>query len=644
MNIALYILIERIRCHECQAVKQRGEGKWSNYYPQGNDQLGFDIVQPDENNWRRSAGGQGSLNPKRVKCGPAFRRWSVTEMNAGANIEISGLSCPRAETFVRPLPSTKATTPAARIVALASLSPAIPDRLIGNALAQSLHSEMGDSVLLVEVDNAGPAVSLRDFAALQPTLNGEFCFSEHLRHGEGGFKRLGVRMTREPGELSFVKPLLEHFGSHFRFVLLRIGADVPVQALFECLADSDMTYLFVRQSSDDLYDIDLLLREARSQFNGDCARLKTVLCLSEGERARMSSELAKKIGGPLHAFFHDCPSPGVGHESQANVSSKALGADIRRLAREIGGCRVGLALSSGGAKGLAHVGVIQVLEENGIEVDVIAGCSMGAYVAAVWGYGCDGQAMEKLAREVEGRWGIWRLVDPVFPPREGFIRGRAVKRRLQRTIGDVHFSELERPVRVVATNLYSLDRAVFSSGDLASAVLASVAIPGVCAPVVIDGESYVDGGIADPLPVDVLEEMGINRIIAVNTIPTPAYMRCCLEMEHEQEALYGRRHNFLRALNRQVNYFAPGNILDIMMRAVHGAQLRVAEESCRHADVVLRPLAMDAHWYEFDKPCKFIAVGRRAAEEHLDEIKSLVNKRASSYEPEAAYNQLAGSA
>src|SRR5207237_7307439 len=107
MNIALYILVERIRCDECQAVKQRGEGKWSNYGPQGNDQLGFDIVQPDENNWRRSAGGQGWLNPKRVKCGPAFRRWSVTEMNAGANIEISGLTCPRAQTFVPSMTSTK---------------------------------------------------------------------------------------------------------------------------------------------------------------------------------------------------------------------------------------------------------------------------------------------------------------------------------------------------------------------------------------------------------------------------------------------------------------------------------------------------------------------------------------------------------
>src|SRR5205807_8005787 len=108
----------------------------------------------------------------------------------------------------------------------------------------------------------------------------------------------------------------------------------------------------------------------------------------------------------------------------------------------------------------------------------------------------------------------------------------------QRTIGDVHFTDLERPVRVDATNLYTLGRAVFSRGHLASAVQASVAIPGVCAPVIIDGEAYVDGGIADTLPVDVLEEMGINRIIAVNTIATPAYMRCRLEMEHEQEALY----------------------------------------------------------------------------------------------------------
>jgi len=541
--------------------------------------------------------------------------------------------------FPASAPRTKAHPPA-RVVTLATLSRSLPDRLIACALARNLRAETGESVLLVQMDTTAAAVSVRDFAPIQPGLNGEFCFAEFLQDMEGGFKRLGLRLSGEAHELGCVKPLLEHLGRHFRFVLVHADVHAPVQGLFECLAHSDSTYLFAQQSTENLYNFDLLFREIRSRFNGDFDRLHTVLCLADGERAQMSSALGREIGGPLHFVVHGCPRAEENHDM--GTGRGIFAGDLRRLAREIGQCRIGLALSSGGAKGLAHVGVIQVLEENGIEVDVVAGCSMGAYVAAIWGYGCDGKAMEKLAREVEGRWGVWRLVDPVFPPREGFIRGQAVKKRLQRTIGDAQFAELERPIRVVATNLYTLDRVVFSSGDVASAVHASVAIPGVCAPVTIDGETYVDGGIADPLPVDVLAEMGINRIIAVNMIPTPAYMRCCLEMEREQESLYGRRHYFLKALNRHANYFAPGNILDIMMRAVHGSQIRVAEEACRHADVVLRPLAMDARWYEFDKPCKYIALGRRVAEEHLEEIKSLVNKRTVSHEPEIADNPVAG--
>jgi len=78
-----------------------------------------------------------------------------------------------------------------------------------------------------------------------------------------------------------------------------------------------------------------------------------------------------------------------------------------------------------------------------------------------------------------------------------------------------------------------------------------------------------------------------------------------------------------------------------MMRAVHGAQIRVAEEACRHAEVVLRPLAMDAHWYEFDKPAKFIAMGRRVAEEHLNEIKALARARETPYEHQTAHNTMA---
>lgn len=564
-------------------------------------------------------------------------------MNAGSQIEVAGLGTDRITIDPVPFQDDSSRTPSPgrsrrfRVVTLGSLSPMIPDDLIGSILAEFAQSETRDSVVLVRIEGRGAPVSLPDFRMIRAGSGADL--EAHLKEGPGGTKRLDVRAGADDGVL--LRPVVEQLGGRFALVVLQLDVDVPGQVLFECLARSESGYLLVRQSQENLYDIDLLLRGLRSRLNGDFSRLKAVLCLMEGERARSLSELSVKVGGSIHGYIHDCPSFAAQGDGRARAGT-VFRADIRRLAREIGRCRVGLALSSGGAKGLAHIGVIQVLEENGIEVDVVAGCSMGAYIGAVWGFGCDGREMEKLGREVEGRLGVWRLVDPVLPPREGFIRGRAVKRRLQRTIGDAHFSELPRPVRVVATNLYTLERVVFSAGEVASAVHASVAIPGVCAPVVMDGETYVDGGVADPLPVDVLQEMGIHRIIAVNTIPTTAYMRCCLEREREQEEIYGRRHAFLKALNRQVNYFAPGNVLDIMMRAVQGPQIRVAEEACRRADVVLRPLAMDGSWYEFDKPTKFIALGRRAAEERLEEIRALVNKPAVSYEPESVVNAVAG--
>ncbi len=298
-------------------------------------------------------------------------------------------------------------------------------------------------------------------------------------------------------------------------------------------------------------------------------------------------------------------------------------------------------LSAGGAKGLAHIGVIQILEEHGIEVDVIAGCSMGAYIAAAWAVGCDGAQMEKLARENERPLGFWRLIDPTILPRQGFLYGDAVRRRLQQTVGKAHFSELVRPIRVVATNLDTLDREVFANGLVVEAVQASCAIPGVVVPVTIGTETYIDGGVSDPLPVDVLKEMKVDRIIAVNAIPPSAFLRCCREVERDQAEHSRKRFNLLRNLNQQINYFARGNILDIMMRAVHGGQIRMAEQACGHADVVLRPLAIDAHWHDFNHPGKYIALGRKVALQHLDELKALVKPKAPPHEHEATHHEMA---
>jgi len=311
-------------------------------------------------------------------------------------------------------------------------------------------------------------------------------------------------------------------------------------------------------------------------------------------------------------------------------------ADVRRLAREISGRMVGLALSSGAAKGFAHIGVIQVLEENGIEIDAVAGVSIGAYIGAAWTYGCDGKELEKLARELEGRWGFWRLFDPVFPPRQGFLRGNALRQRLMRTIGTTRFSDLPRPLRVIAGNLGTLEPTVFATGEVAAAVHASTAVPGICVPVNLNGESYIDGGIVDPVPVDALREMGVGRVIAVNVIPTTERMKIAFEADRERARLQGtRRNKWFRKpfpVEEQFNYLAQGNLFEILARSIHGAQVQLAEASCRMADVVLRPDTGDDRWLDCRNPGRFIALGRQSAEQHIEQIKALAQKKQLDYE------------
>jgi NTE family protein len=284
------------------------------------------------------------------------------------------------------------------------------------------------------------------------------------------------------------------------------------------------------------------------------------------------------------------------------------------------------------------------LEENGIEVDVIAGSSMGSYVGALWAYGCDGRELERLARELETRWSLWGLIDPAFPPRRGFLRGFAVKKRLMRSIAHARFADLKRPLRIIAANLATLERVVFSSGEVATAVHASSAVPGVCVPVTIDGETYTDGGIVDPLPVDVLLEMGVNRIIAVNVIPSPERIRHGIEAELQLARQNGKRRKLFRKSlppDAKVSYFARGSLLEILLRSVHSGQIRMAESSCELADVVLRPDIYDDRWLDYRNPGKFIALGRQAAERQLEEIKSLASRKEVGHEPKLAPEPLA---
>ncbi len=525
-----------------------------------------------------------------------------------------------------------------RIVLAIALAPSLPQDFLSERLAQSLRDETGESVLLVKlVPATGPECGAGALS-IESILSTHAEARVSLPQNNGTISRIVLKINVGPDGGEPVTPLLSYLSSQFDCILVQGDfLATPRRSLLESSGLADSIYLFLPPAADDFRRFEFFASDLRSHRRSDALDVRAVICLAGTERVNAPPAFWRH---PVHAFIHDCPTSDI---SPANGSEPTglLRQDIRRLAREIGHCRLGLALSAGGAKGLAHIGVIQILEENGIEVDVIAGCSMGAYIAAAWAVGCDGAKMEKLARENEKPWGFWRLLDPTFLPRQGFLHGDAVRRRLQQTIGTAHFSDLVRPMRAVATNLDTLDREVFASGSVAEAVQASCAIPGVVVPVTIGSETYIDGGVSDPLPVDVLKDMRVDRIIAVNAIPPSAFLRCCREVERERAELAEKRFSLLRNLNQQINYFARGNILDIMMRAVHGGQIRMAEQACGRADVVLRPLAIDAHWHDFNHPGKYIALGRKVALEHLDELKALVKPKAQHNEHESSHHEMA---
>lgn len=294
--------------------------------------------------------------------------------------------------------------------------------------------------------------------------------------------------------------------------------------------------------------------------------------------------------------------------------------------------RIGLALSSGGARGLAHVGVIQVLEENAIPIAALAGCSMGAYVGALWAAGLSSRRLEELAAEIKDRQTLLKLLDFQFPPTRGLIRGERIRAHLERDLGGLTFAELRTPTLIVATDLDSLDAHIFSSGPVASAVHASAAIPAVCVPVELNGRRYTDGGASEPLPVTLLRQhFALDHVIAVNVMPAPADFETC------RDDTFGRCRKprprsgflrFLRRLLRAVNLMEDGKVIDTFRRSLMSAQLRLIQKEGAAADVVIQPRFEQSSWSDFENFDRYIRAGREAAEAALPQIQALLPQAA----------------
>ena len=239
--------------------------------------------------------------------------------------------------------------------------------------------------------------------------------------------------------------------------------------------------------------------------------------------------------------------------------------------------RIGLALGGGAARGFAHIGVIQVLEESGIRPDLVVGTSAGSLVAALYASGKGGAALGRLADSMDES----AFTDWSFPGR-GLIRGEALARYVRENTGNRTIEKLPLPLGIVATDLDSGAPILFQRGDPGVAVRASSAVPAVFQPVRIGTHEYVDGGLVSPVPVRFARQMGAEIVIAVDISAVP-----------DGNATGDPMRMLLQT-------FA------IMGRSINGLELR-------EADVVLSPKLPGVSSADFASRKKSILAGREAA-------------------------------
>ncbi len=299
-------------------------------------------------------------------------------------------------------------------------------------------------------------------------------------------------------------------------------------------------------------------------------------------------------------------------------------AAVARLARRLGGVRVGLALGSGAALGHATIGVLKVFKREGIPIDVIAGTSMGSVIAGCYAAGYEPEEIEQMASRIDKAWVYENLFWDLTIPRSGFFAGETLLRFLRSYFGSREFSDLEIPFACVAVDIETGEEVVLKSGRVAEAVRASSSLPIIFSPLLHDGRYLVDGGLVNPVPTRVLTDLGADILIAVN-LTTPAGDRQRRGHAQEKKPLLNRPVSLaaLRDVALPGLLKAP-NLFDVFFQMIYTMEYEMSQSRLEIADVLLHPDLAGFSWTELNRAGEIIAAGERAAEEALPRIKSLV--------------------
>ena len=301
---------------------------------------------------------------------------------------------------------------------------------------------------------------------------------------------------------------------------------------------------------------------------------------------RFDAMLLAAVLAALLASLAGCQTPPTSPATTAVPLPAAT--PVATPARVLRPPRIGLALGGGAARGFAHIGVIQVLEEAGIQVDMVAGTSAGSLIAAIYASGRSAAEMGSLAQTMDES----AITDWSFPGR-GLIRGEALARYVREQTGGKSIEQMKLPLGIVATDLDSGAAILFRRGDTGMAVRASSAVPAVFQPVKIGTREYVDGGLVSPVPVRFARQMGAELVLAVDISSPPD----------------GNPTS------------DPFKIL-LQTFAIMGRSINVLE--LRDADIVIRPSLQGVASADFGARLKAVASGREAALKVLPDLRARI--------------------
>jgi NTE family protein len=499
-------------------------------------------------------------------------------------------------------------------------------------MAKALFQETERKVLLIDFFSR-PDSAAREFFQAELPSPFDLGSQEPSSHAElnaslathsAGFQYLRVKLERESESCERnIKALITYLTYRFNYLLLRLPGEIS-HAPFAVLNKSDMVYVFSEAEGDSLQDVSRAMDEFQRNFGFSKSELRVIkkeFCGVSGSGPRTDFREPS-----IRAF---CVLP------LRDLKPQRYAATVRYLARELAGKLLGLVLGSGAAHGLAHIGVLKVLEEEGIHIDVISGSSIGALIGALWAAGHDAKTIEKLAQSLNSQTAFFHLVglSDLSWPLRGFLKGNQIARFLSPYLGRRNFQDLDKPLKITATDVFTSEEVIFENGPVLDAVRASIAIPGIFQAVHLQRRHLIDGGIIDPLPVRVLTRMGVKKIIAVNVLQGPTQLREVNRMRVERARKWLEEASKADWVRRSIQYgmhklskrYAV-NIFNAIMNSIQYMEYEMAQSWGGQADVLIHPVLPGAHWAEFYSPEKFIQMGEMQTRERVDDIQRLVEE------------------